>query len=524
MSKGGLENLEDLLGMRFSFRTDDASTVAAAEADLCVVATFETEVETPVVRTLDAALQGVLSKLIEEEQFAGKKSQSLMLHTHGKLGPRRLLLLGVGKRRDFVASDVRTWAARATRAATSSRCVRLLLVLPDGSELGFGDGLAALTGQFVVEGALLSTYQFDKYLAGERKKRSVVAEVTTLVVGASNGAGMEAGGRRGEIVAHSVMLARDLVNEQPSTMTPSALAAAAGEIAAKHGLGIEVLGPKECTALGMGLYLAVARGSDEEPRFIHLTYKPSGTPRKKVVLVGKSVTFDSGGLSLKTTEGMLDMKVDMGGGATVLAAMDALAGLGCPDEVHVLCAATENMPSGRSYKLGDVLRSMAGKTIEINNTDAEGRLTLADAITFAKEKIQPDEILDFATLTGASLVALGPHTAAVMSNHAALSEAWLGSARKAGEEMWQLPLSERLVDMLKSDLADMKNTGERSGGTITAGLFLREFVGETPWVHVDMAGPVQAPKDFGHHCKGATGFGVATLVEYLVPRTIGSAA
>ena len=183
--------------MRFSFRTDDASTVAAAEADLCVVATFETEVETPVVRTLDAALQGVLSKLIEEEQFAGKKSQSLMLHTHGKLGPRRVLLLGVGKRRDFVASDVRTWAARATRAATSSRCVRLLLVLPDGSELGFGDGLAALTGQFVVEGALLSTYQFDKYLAGERKKRSVVAEVTTLVVGASNGAGLEAGGRRG---------------------------------------------------------------------------------------------------------------------------------------------------------------------------------------------------------------------------------------------------------------------------------------------------------------------------------------
>ena len=181
--------------MRFSFRTDDASTVAAAEADLCVVATFETEVETPVVRTLDAALQGVLSKLIEEEQFAGKKSQSLMLHTHGKLGSRRVLLLGVGKRRDFVASDVRTWAARATRAATSSRCVRLLLVLPDGSELGFGDGLAALTGQFVVEGALLSTYQFDKYLAGERKKRSVVApKMAQAIASAMKGPSWPIGG------------------------------------------------------------------------------------------------------------------------------------------------------------------------------------------------------------------------------------------------------------------------------------------------------------------------------------------
>jgi len=223
-------------------------------------------------------------------------------------------------------------------------------------------------------------------------------------------------------------------------------------------------------------------------------------------------------LGFEPADGMLDMKMDMGGGATVLGSILALSRLACPDEVHVICAATENMPSGRAYKLGDVLRSLSGKTVEITNTDAEGRLTLADAITYAQSRIKPDEILDFATLTGACTVALGPHIAGLMSNNQEVAQRLLGACRDAGEEMWQLPLPDRMLEMLKSEIADLKNWGERAGGCITAGLFVREFVGDTPWVHVDMAGPVQATKEWGHQSKGATGFGVATIVEYLVPR------
>jgi leucyl aminopeptidase len=267
----------------------------------------------------------------------------------------------------------------------------------------------------------------------------------------------------------------------------------------------------------MGLYLAVAQGSAEPPRFIHLSWKPAGA-RRRVVLVGKGVTFDSGGLSLKTNEGMLDMKTDMAGAAAVIAATAAVAEEKLPVEVHALAACTENMPSGKSYKLGDVLKSMSGKTVEINNTDAEGRLTLGDAITYVVNEAKPDEVFDFATLTGACMVALGPFHAGVMGNDVALVDRWLAAAKLAGEDMWHLPLPDKLRDQLKSDIADMRNTGDRYGGALTAGLFLKEFVGETPWVHVDIAGPAAADKEAGHVAKGGTGFAVATIVEYLAGR------
>jgi leucyl aminopeptidase len=476
----------------------------------------------------DAALGGILRRAAEEEQFTGKKGQSLSLHTHGKIGANRVLLLGVGKAKDFQAPDVRHWMARITKAAAQSRSKSVAVVpprLPNATP-----ELAERIGQLLVEGALLSTYQFDRYLAGERKKPTPIEAVTIVVGGGVEGSGLDAaalrrGLARGEVVARWVMVARDLTNEGASELPPRKLAERASQIASERGMEIEVLGPHECAELGMGLYLSVARGSEEEPRFIHLTYKPwDAAPRRRIALVGKSVTFDAGGLSLKTNEGMLDMKMDMGGGAAVLAAIGALAELGCPDEVHAILPACENMPSGRAYKLGDLMRSMAGKTVELNNADAEGRLTLADAITFALQKIKPDELLDFATLTGASMVALGPYTASVLSNRGELAGRFLQAAQQAGEDMWQLPLNERLFDMLKSDFADMKNTGERYGSTITASLFLREFVGDTPWLHVDLAGPVHATKEWGHHVKGATGFGVASIVEYLVPRGVESKA
>lgn len=524
--------------MRFSVHAEEVAALAAApgtqkegSSELCALVVFEGELESEkkggeaesgsraAFAAIDGALGGVLKRTVEEEQFTGKKNQSLSFHTHGRIGASRVLLIGAGKARDFQPSDVRIWVARIAKAASNNRVKAVRLVLPrlSGTEAG---ALSERVGQFVAEGALKATYQFDKYLSGERKKPTSIEEVTIVIEPTSGldvGA-VQRGLKRGEVVARWVIYARDLTNEGASELPPRKLAERAGHIAAEHGLEIEVLGPKECGELGMGLYLSVARGSDEEPRFIHVTYKPKNqAPRRRVALVGKSVTFDSGGLSIKTNEGMLDMKMDMGGGAAVLSAMGALAELNCPDEVHALLPACENMPSGKAYKLGDLMRSMAGKTVELNNADAEGRLTLADAITFALQKVKPDELIDMATLTGASMIALGPHTASVLSNRSEFAGRFLQAAQGAGEDMWQLPLNDRLFELLKSDLADMKNTGERYGGTITASLFLREFVGEVPWVHVDLAGPVHATKEWHHHVKGATGFGVATLVEYLVP-------
>ena len=265
----------------------------------------------------------------------------------------------------------------------------------------------------------------------------------------------------------------------------------------------------------MGMLLAVGRGSVHEVRLIHLTYTPAKAAKRTIALVGKGITFDSGGYSLKPSSGMFDMKTDMFGAAAVVSAMDAIATLGSPYEVHAIATCAENMVSGGAYRLGDVLRSMSGKTVEINNTDAEGRLALGDAITYARETIEPDELFDFATLTGACVIALGNYTAGVMSPDDKLAKAWLAAAGRAGEDMWQLPLNPRLREQLKSPIADLRNSGGRGGGAITAGLFLKEFAGDTPWVHVDIAGPASASKDTGATAEGGAGFAVATLVEYL---------
>ena len=364
------------------------------------------------------------------------------------------------------------------------------------------------------EGAWLGVYRFDRYLTTDDRQRAPsLASLTLCPPSPISPEAAAAELARARITARAVARARDLVNEPAGVLTPTRLATVATEWAEQAGLSVEVLDRAACAELGMGLYLAVAQGSQEEPRFIHLAWKPPGA-RRRLVLVGKGVTFDSGGLSLKTNEGMLDMKTDMAGAAAVLAATIAAGEEKLPVEVHALAACTENMPSGNSYKLGDVLRSLNGKTVEINNTDAEGRLTLADAMTFGL-RLGPDALLDFATLTGACMVALGPHIAGLMSNDDALAEAFLSAAQQAGEEMWRLPLPPRLGEQLKSEIADLKNTGERWGGALTAGLFLKEFAGDVPWAHVDIAGPSSANKEQGHVAKGGTGFAVASILNYL---------
>jgi leucyl aminopeptidase len=483
-----------------------------ASVDLLVLTLTSTErelTEDALVAAADRALGGALRQAMADERFTGKPDQILSLHTLGRLPAKRLALLGRGAGL-LAPRDLQALGGRASRLAKATGARSAALVVP-----GAAPALADL--EALADGAALGLYQFARYLTGERATPAVL-ERLTLVVPAPLDASLDeaaiaAAFSRAASTARAVARARDLVNEPAGALTPSHLAATAGEWARSANVSIEVLDREACRKLGMGLYLAVAQGSAEEPRFIHLAWNPAGA-RRRIVLVGKGVTFDSGGLSLKTNDGMLDMKTDMAGAAAALAATIGAAEEKLPIEVHALAACTENMPSGSAYKLGDVLRSMAGKTVEINNTDAEGRLTLADALTFGL-RLQPDAIVDLATLTGACVVALGPHVAGVMSNDEALAAEWLAAASAAGEDMWRLPLPPRLVEQLKSEIADMKNTGERWGGALTAGLFLKEFVGDKPWVHVDIAGPSSADKEHAHVSKGGTGFAVATLLAFL---------
>ncbi len=479
----------------------------AQVVDLLILACGERDLEGQgVVGRADARLDGLLHRAATEERFGAKPGQSLLAHTHGALPARRVALVGLGAVAGDDTRALRSAAGSAVRIANAVGATRAALTWP--SDVGAAATLAA-----AAEGAWLGAYRFDRYLTDNRNRAPSLASLTLCPPSAVPPEVAAAELARARITARAVARARDLVNEPAGVLTPTRLAALAREWAEQAGLAVEVLDRAACAELGMGLYLAVAQGSHEEPRFIHLAWKPPGA-RRRLVLVGKGVTFDSGGLSLKTNEGMLDMKTDMAGAAAVLAATVAAGEEKLPVEVHALAACTENMPSGNSYKLGDVLRSLNGKTVEINNTDAEGRLTLADAMTFGL-RLRPDALLDFATLTGACMVALGPHIAGLMSNDDALAAAFLSAAEQSGEEMWRLPLPPRLGEQLKSEIADLKNTGERWGGALTAGLFLKEFAGEVPWAHVDIAGPSSANKEHGHVAKGGTGFGVASILNYL---------
>jgi leucyl aminopeptidase len=315
-----------------------------------------------------------------------------------------------------------------------------------------------------------------------------------------------------------VELARELVAAPPNVVTPQALADTAAAIAQAFNLELKVLERADCEALGMGSYLAVAQGSDLPPKFIHLTYRPTGPVTRRLALVGKGLTFDSGGYNLKTAGSQIEMmKYDMGGSGAVLGAMRAIAELKPAGlEVHMIVAACDNMISGGAIHPGAIVTASNGKTIEINNTDAEGRLTLADALVYAR-KLEPDAVVDLATLTGACLIALGEEIAGLWSPNDGLAAALVGAAEQGGEALWRMPLRPSYREGLKSGLADMKNTGPRPGGSITAALFLQDFVGQDiPWAHLDIAGTVWSDKGRGMDPAGATGFGVRTLVNWVL--------
>ena len=412
-----------------------------------------------------------------------------------------IVALGVGEPagvtteilRRAAAAFVRT-AGRDDRAATT-----LLAAAPRGLDVG-------AAAQAVAEGAILASYRFSRYKADSKPCR-----IESFVVVGSGGT-VRAAIDRGARVARGVMLARDLVNEPAGAMTPTLLAAAAVEMADREGLDSRVLDEPAVTEMGLGGLLGVSRGSAEPPRLIELVYEPP-SPRATLALVGKGITFDSGGLSIKTAEGMETMKTDKAGGAAVIGAMSVLPSLAPDVKVVALVPASENMPSGTATKPGDVLRTRNGKTVEVLNTDAEGRLILADALALAAEG-KPDAIVDLATLTGACVIALGRRVAGLMGNHPGWISQMAAAGERSGELLWHLPLPQEYRRSIDSEIADLKNISSgRYGGTLTAGLFLQEFVAGVPWVHLDIAGPARSEEEDGYLNKGGTGFGVRTLVE-----------
>jgi len=378
----------------------------------------------------------------------------------------------------------------------------------------------------LAEGASLGAYSFDKYK--REKKPLKLSRVQILARDertarrggeAKARSGLAEAARLGTRLAEATCLARDLVNEPAGRVTPGELATTARAVARERGLQVEVLGLPQIRKLNMNLFLGVAQGSAEEPRLVRLSYVPRGKKAgKPVALVGKAITFDSGGLSLKTAQGMEDMKTDMAGAAAVIAAMSLVPDIAPPFPVHGYFGACENLPSGTAYKPGDVLVGRNGVSVEVLNTDAEGRLVLGDVLAWAAED-QPAAIVDLATLTGAILVALGPWTAGLFSNDEALAGEVQAAARSAGESVWRMPLPPEMEELIKSPIADLKNTGGRHGGSINAALFLQHFVGETPWVHLDIAGPSSLDKERGYNPRGGTGAGVRLIAEWLRARS-----
>jgi len=477
---------------------------ASARADLLAVTAFE-GAKSP-QGEMPPAARKAFAALIRSTAFNGKDGKAVLVPAPRGISAGAVLLVGLGREGRDLAEATRRAAGTTLTKAGELAAKSIAFLPPDG---GAAIALAA------TEGFHLADYAFTRYKTSSFAKSNV-----TVTVHASKNALPAA--KSGLAVIASVTagtkLARDLSNEPGNVMTPARLAAAAEEVARqrrKDGITCEILEQAAIEKLGMGAYLAVGWGSAEKPRFIHLSYSPKGAgKRRRVALVGKGLCFDSGGISIKPAANMEDMKYDMCGAAAVIGLFSCLPDLGVTHEVHGYVAATENMPSGAAVRPGDIVKSMAGRTIEVINTDAEGRLTLVDAITYAL-RAKPDVIVDLATLTGACAVALGEATG-IMANDDGLRDALMAASDATGERAWPLPLFEDYRSQLKSEHADVKNLGDRYGGALTAGLFLAEWVPrDIPWAHLDIAGSAWVGRDLACCPKGATGIGVRTLAAWL---------
>jgi leucyl aminopeptidase len=456
----------------------------------------------------NAALDGCLDRLSVSREFRGMLNTTSLIHTLGKLPAERLLLVGLGKKADLNDERLR-WAAsnsvqvlRSARVASFTTALHLV-------------GKTENAIEAVCEGALLGSYRFENYKTKDGGERFYFGEMTLIIPKGINKSEAKAKVERTNILCRGVQLARDLVSHPGNVATTGYLAETAREIAMRHNLTCNVLEMDELEQLGMNALLAVGKGSTEPPRLIVMEYRGASTMDRPVVLVGKGITFDSGGISIKPSNRMEELKTDMAGGAAVLGVLDVTAKLKLRVNLVCIIPTAENMPDGKAYKPGDVVTSMSGTTIEITNTDAEGRLVLCDALYYA-QKYKPAVMIDLATLTGACVVALGHEASGLMGNNPRLVNALKKAGESCGERVWELPLWDCYGEAIKSDIADLKNAGSRDGGSITAGWFLKQFVGKTHWAHLDIAGTAWSDKSRPCTPKGATGIGVRLLIKYLL--------
>ncbi len=486
-----------------------AGDIAQQDADAVVVNLFE-GVTTPGGATgaVDGAMGGAISALIADGEVRGKRGELTLIHTLGTIAPRRVLVAGLGKAESFTLDGVRSVAAESARRLNGIG-VKSAATIVHGAGIGGLDGKAA--AQALAEGMVMGLYRFDKYKSNASDVS--LTDVSVVEFDGSKVDALQQGVDEGRIIGEAVNLCRDMANEPANNMTPSDMAERALAVGQKYGVGLEVLERARMAELGMGALLGVAQGSEEPPKFIIMRYNGDADDEaNNIGLLGKGITFDSGGLDIKNAAGMSTMKGDMAGGASVIAAMQAIAQLKPRINVTAIVPATENMPSGTAQRPGDVVRAMNGKTIEIDNTDAEGRLVLADAMAYART-IGLSRIVDVATLTGAMAVALGDQCIGAFGNDDAFTGQVVDAANAVGERAWPLPMYDDYKSQYSSDIADIKNTGGRGAGSITGALIIGEFNDGAPWVHLDIAGTARARGSKGATVKGATGVPVRTLVR-----------
>ncbi len=491
--------------MQINVLTDNFYQVTT---DSVVVPIYEDEkLNEGLCKELDEATNGVVSSLFERKEFRGKPNETAYIHLAPGLKSQRLLLVGLGKQAKVTATEFRHAAGTACRTLRTKKIKTLAFLLRN-------TGATEKVGQALAEGALLSTFDPDSYKTKSREGHQI-AEFSILA-SVEQKESLEQVIAKGKVLAESTNFARGLVNEPSSNLTPTDMATHAEKVASETGLAVDIIGEERMKELGMGALLGVSRGSAEEAKLIVISYEhPEAKAGEVIALVGKGITFDSGGISIKPSEGMEKMKGDMAGAAAVMGAMRAIGYLKPKAKVVGVMACAENMPSGTAIKPGDVLTSMSGQTIEVVNTDAEGRLVLADAITYAREKLGATKIIDLATLTGAVGIALGPVYAALLGTCQTMIDQLIAVGSEVGERYWQLPLDEEYGEQLRSDIADLKNSGGRPAGTITGAYFIKEFAGDTPWVHIDIASTAMANDKKTYLSKGPTGIGVRTLVAWV---------
>jgi len=467
---------------------------------------------------LDKALQGQLQELRKSGEFTGENQQSVLIHTRGTVPAKRILFIGLGKKKELTLDRIRQAMGTASKKVrqTGAQTYSAPVMGTEALKASYAE-----IAQAMVEGAILGSYRFNHYRSDDRRGAKNIKSITLLANNSEQINEIKIGARRGEASAEATSLARDLCNHPANIMTPARIVREAKQITKEGKVKLTVLERKDQEKLGMGGLLGVSRGSQEAAKFLILEYSGGKKNDLPIALVGKTVTFDSGGISLKPSENMEQMKADMTGGAEVLGAVRAAARLRLPINLIGILPATENMPGGRATKPGDILHMLNGKTVEVQNTDAEGRLILADGLAYATQ-FEPKCVVDIATLTGACIVALGQFAIGMLGNDDALKAELKKAGEQAGERVWEMPLWDEYFEQLKSDVADMRNIGGRGGGMITAGMFLSKFVGNYPWVHLDIASTDWSASERPYVGKGPTAIGTRLLVQFLINRAGGS--